>query len=101
MAALVLPNGSARESGHAFAGLCGYVVRSLSVGPWVPMRRVFSFMCLRIHVAGCVVLRVLEHCAALDSVRVSLGNWATVPCVPVEWCCEAVWLCCVSGGPPV
>lgn len=39
------------------------------------MRRVLSFMCLRIHVAGCVVLRVLEHCAAQDSVRVSLGNW--------------------------
>lgn len=27
-----------------------------------------------------------------------MGNWATVLCVPVEWCCEAVWLCCVSPG---
>lgn len=48
-------------------GLYGWVVPSLSVGPWVPRRGVLSFMYLCVGASTwlCVVLRVLEHCAAM------------------------------------
>lgn len=81
------PNRSARESDHAFAGLCVWAVPSLSVGPWVPRRRVLSFMCLCVsaHPRGwvCCGTCVLEHCEALGQcvcVFGSLGDRAVRPC---------------------
>lgn len=51
--------------GDAFEGLCGWVVPSLSEGLWIPKASgplLYVCVYLRIHVAGCVVLRVLALC---------------------------------------
>lgn len=71
--------------GDAFADLCGWVVPFLSKGLWVPKAwSPLLYVCvyLRIHVAECVVLRVLEHCAVWDSVCLRVTG---------RLCCASLW----------
>ena len=67
------------------------------MGPqaWGPL--LYESVYLRIHVAVCVVLRVVRALCNYGTVCTCWGNWATVPCVPVG-CCEAACLGCVSPG---